>query len=186
MGKKANREVSVRETRMARDGWRLRIVGSGEEAPERLLPNPLNWRSHPQDQQAALEGVLDEVGWVQQVLVNKRTGHLLDGHLRVSMALQRKEAAVPVLYVDLSEEEEALVLATLDPLSSMAAPDAEKLRELLEHISTEEQAVQAMLSRLAEHAGIGAPEIDFKEYDESVAEEVDYVECPNCGHKWPR
>ena len=27
---------------------------------------------------------------------------------------------------------------------------------------------------------------DFKEYDESVADEVEFIECPNCGHKWPK
>jgi hypothetical protein len=30
------------------------------------------------------------------------------------------------------------------------------------------------------------PEVDFKEYDESVADEVQYCECPNCGHRFPK
>ena len=30
----------------------------------------------------------------------------------------------------------------------------------------------------------GIPE--FKEYDESVANEVEFLECPHCGHKWPK
>jgi hypothetical protein len=34
-------------------------------------------------QEAALAGILGQVGWVQQVLVNRRTGHVVDGHLRV-------------------------------------------------------------------------------------------------------
>src|SRR5690606_4570024 len=54
--------------------WQNRIVGSGEEAPDQLLANPANWRIHPQAQQDALAGVLSEVGWVQQVIVNQRTG----------------------------------------------------------------------------------------------------------------
>jgi ParB-like chromosome segregation protein Spo0J len=166
--------------------WRLRIVGSGEEPPDQLLPNPLNWRTHHLEQQEALEGVLKEVGWVQQVVVNKRTRHLLDGHLRVSMARERGETKVPVLYVDLSPEEEAMVLATLDPLSSMATVDQDKLRELLEGIDAQEQAVREMLSRLAEEVGIAAPDVEFKEYDESIEGEVEYAECPNCGFKWPK
>jgi len=28
--------------------------------------------------------------------------------------------------------------------------------------------------------------IEFPEYDESVADEVEYIECPECGHKWPK
>ena len=30
------------------------------------------------------------------------------------------------------------------------------------------------------------PAPDFKEYDESVADDVEFIECPNCGHKWPK
>jgi hypothetical protein len=98
--------------------WRNRIVGSGEEAPDQLLANPANRRIHPKAQQDALAGALDAVGWVQQVLVNRRTGFVVDGHARVALALSRGEATVPVLYVDLAPEEEALVLATLDPIGA--------------------------------------------------------------------
>jgi hypothetical protein len=64
--------------------WRSRIVGSGEEAPDQLLANPRNWRIHPRSQQRALETVLDRVGWVSEVLVNRRTGHLVSSTPRVS------------------------------------------------------------------------------------------------------
>ena len=57
--------------------WRNRILGGGEEAPDQLLANPTNWRIHPEAQQDALAGALDAVGWVQQVLVNRRTGSSL-------------------------------------------------------------------------------------------------------------
>jgi hypothetical protein len=95
--------------------WRNRITGSGEEAPDQLLANPANWRLHPKAQQDALAGALDQVGWGQQVLVNRRSGFVVDGHARVALALSRGEATVPVLYVDLEPQEEALVLATVDP-----------------------------------------------------------------------
>jgi hypothetical protein len=72
--------------------WRNRIVGTGEEAPDRLLANPRNWRLHPSSQQEALASVLDDVGWVGQVLVNRRTGMLVDGHLRVELAQRRRRA----------------------------------------------------------------------------------------------
>ena len=66
--------------------WRNRIVGTGSEPPERLVANPLNWRIHPPRQHAALAGALASVGWVQQVVVNRRTGFVVDGHLRVALA----------------------------------------------------------------------------------------------------
>lgn len=134
--------------------WRNRIVGVGEEAPDQLQANPLNWRLHPKHQQEALTGILDDVGWVQQVIVNRRTGNLIDGHLRVMLALRQNAASVPVLYVDLSPEEESLILATLDPIAALASPDAQKLDELLREVGTDSPAVQTMLDKLAEKAGI--------------------------------
>jgi len=128
--------------------WRNRIVGTGEEAPDQLLANPRNWRIHPAAQQGALASVLDDVGWVGQVLVNRRTGHLVDGHLRVELALSRQEPSVPVTYVDLSESEEALVLASLDPLAAMAVADAGELRELLEGVTISNDDLAAMLATL--------------------------------------
>ena len=112
------------------DRWQNRIVGEDVVDADQLLANPTNWRIHPKHQQAALAGVLDNVGWVQRVIVNQRTGHVIDGHLRASLAISRGEQ-VPVIYVDVDEDEERLILATLDPLAAMAATDAEMLEDLL-------------------------------------------------------
>ena len=130
-------------------GWRDRIMGSGEEAPDQLLANPANWRIHPKAQQDALAGALDAVGWVQQVLVNRRTGFVVDGHARVALALSRGEPTVPVLYVDLDPGEEALVLATLDPIGAMAGRDDEKLKALLADVTVDDAGLLALLGDLA-------------------------------------
>src|SRR5437899_2573778 len=84
------------------------VDGSGEEDPAQLVANPSNWRTHPAAQRAALRGSLDTVGWVAQVMVNRTTGDVVDGHARLEEALSRREATVPVVYVELSAEEEAL------------------------------------------------------------------------------
>ena len=42
------------------------------------------------------------------------------------------------------------------------------------------------LSDLGQQWADGAPDVDFKEYDESVENEVEYLTCPECGHKWPK
>jgi len=125
--------------------WRNRISGYGEEAPDQLLANPANWRVHPKFQQDALAAILDEVGWVQDVIVNKTTGYVVDGHLRVALALSRGESSLPVKYVELSEEEEAKIIATLDPLSTLAIADADILAELLTKVATESAAVQTLI-----------------------------------------
>lgn len=113
-------------------GLRSRIVGEGEEAPDQLLANPLNWRTHPKHQADALEDLLKQVGWVRRVIVNRRTGHIVDGHLRVQVGLRRNEPSIPVIYVDLSEDEERLVLAVLDPIGGLAGVDQDLLDQAAE------------------------------------------------------
>jgi hypothetical protein len=145
----------------ANAGWRNRIAGSGEEAPDQLLANPANWRIHPKAQQDALAGALDAVGWVQQVLVNRRTGFVVDGHARVALALSRGEPTVPVLYVDLAPDEEALVFATLDPIGAMAGRDDEKLKALLADVTVDDAGLLALLGDLGGHepkAGLTDPD----------------------------
>src|SRR5215212_4347178 len=97
--------------------WNNRIVGHGEESPEQLAANPKNWRIHPERQQKVLEGAIKDVGYLRSVTVNKRTGYVLDGHLRVALAISSGQHAIPVEYVDLSEEEEAEALALIDPIA---------------------------------------------------------------------
>ena len=147
--------------------WRSRIVGHAELRPADITTHPLNWRTHPRAQHAALTGVLDEVGWVQQVIINRRTGRLVDGHLRVEAAQRRGEPTIPVLYVDLDESEEALVLATLDPIAAMARADAELTSAVLEQAHTAVPEVEALLASVARQAeaalsplrrGIGDPD----------------------------
>lgn len=137
---------------MSQIDYRSRIVGHGEESPEQLLANPANFRIHPKAQQDALAGVLEQVGYVQSVIVNQTTGHLIDGHLRVTLALRQEQATVPVVYVELSPEEEALVLATFDPISALAVTDTEKLTELLQDVSVSNPAIESMLNELAGNA----------------------------------
>jgi hypothetical protein len=82
-------------------------------------------------------------------MVNHRTGFVVDGHARVEEALTKGEAMVPVLYVDLSPEEEVIVLATLDPIGAMADTDEAKLRELLADVAVDDAGLAALLGTLA-------------------------------------
>lgn len=112
------------------EAWRSRFVRESVEDAADLVANPDNWRQHPPAQRDALEHVLARIGWVQRVIANDTTGHVIDGHLRVELAAERAEQ-VPVVWVQLTPEEEAIVLATLDPLAAMATTDTDRLRELV-------------------------------------------------------
>jgi DNA modification methylase len=118
--------------------------------------------------------VLKEVGLVQNVVANRTTGHLVDGHLRVMLAMRENQPVVPVTWVELSEEEEHLILAALDPLAAMATADAGALDALLSSVQSGEEAVQAMLAELAESAGLYGPDEDESDAEPQIdrAEEL--------------
>ena len=137
--------------------WRNRIVGYGVEDADQLLANPANWRIHPKYQQDALKGILNDVGWVQNIIVNRTTGHVIDGHMRAAVAISQG-AQVPVTYVELTEAEERLMLAVLDPISAMAVTDGDKLADLIRELDAQPLPVsedsQSVIDALADDTPI--------------------------------
>lgn len=130
---------------------RDRIVGLRRVRADKLLPNPKNWRRHPKAQGEALEGLLAEIGYADALLVRETPDGLMliDGHLRAETT---PKANVPVLVLDVTEEEADKLLLTLDPLAAMAEMDGAATQALLEGVETESEGVRAMLAGLQDEA----------------------------------
>jgi DNA modification methylase len=114
-----------------------------------LLANPRNWRRHPKQQIDALRGLLDEVGFADALLARELEDgrlELVDGHLRRDTM---PDAILPVLVLDVTEEEAAKILLTLDPLAAMAQSDTERITALLQTVRTDSGAVEQLLRRTA-------------------------------------
>lgn len=123
--------------------------------PEELTDNPSNWREHEPAQIDALNAILDEVGWAGAALYNERTKHLIDGHCRKKIPDHLLvDGKMPVLIGDWSEEEEKKILATFDPIGSMASANKDALGKLLFDFQTDNPALRAMLESLANQNGI--------------------------------
>jgi hypothetical protein len=167
--------------------WRSRIVKYGKIRAGDITPHPQNPRRHPQLQREVVAASFDELGQIAPILINARNGYLVDGEERSWLALgQGDDVEVDAIWVDLSEEEHNKALVYFDATGDLATYDAERLALLLADVNSPSSAIQQMISELAENAGVIPPNIDFKEYDESVADEVQYCTCPNCGHKFPK
>lgn len=113
-----------------------------------LVPNPRNWRTHPRVQRDALNGVLSEIGYADALLARELPDGrlmLIDGHMR---AATTPDQMVPVLVLDLNEEEGDKLLATLDPLTAMAETDNGKLDDLLKVVRTDNDNLQGLLDSL--------------------------------------
>lgn len=154
--------------------WENRIVGSGVKPASQFIANPLNFRTHPQTQRDAVTASITTLGWLQQVIVNRRTGYLIDGHERVMNAMQHDDQDVPYIEVDLSPSEERLALATFDPIGEMATVDSEILDQLLRDVSTGEPALQELLTEVAKDAGLDySAALDDDDESDDGAEEQD-------------
>ena len=148
-----------------------------------LKQNPKNWRRHPETQSKALKGVLDEVGYADAVIARETPDGLMliDGHLRKEVSPDQE---LPVLVVDLTENEADIMLATFDPLSALATTDSEKLESLMQDLKCGNSAVQEMISDLAEQEGRIALNTfqEPQEFDEDIPS--GHHKCPKCGHEF--
>ena len=126
-----------------------RIVGHEMVQLDQLLAHPNNWRRHPKYQQDALAGLIDDIGFIRSVLVNKTTGTVIDGHLRVALASRSGVQELPVEYIELTEEQEIKALALLDPIAAMADTDRSKLAEILSMIDAQEERIRSALHYVA-------------------------------------
>ncbi len=136
-----------------------------------LRPNPRNWRSHPPEQQDALQGVLAEIGYADALLARELEDgelELIDGHLRAETT---PDTDVPVLVLDVDREEADKLLLTLDPLAGMAGVSAEQLDALLADAEFQSQQVDAMLDGLRKEADKAVAALEDGFPDEVVVPE---------------
>jgi hypothetical protein len=154
-----------------------------------LRPNPKNWRTHPKEQADALRGTLAEIGFAEAIVARELpdgTLEIIDGHLRAETAANAK---VPVLVLDVTEEEADKLLATLDPLASMATVDSDKLAELVASIEIDSEALKAAVDELMlAHGPIPDKHRDQRTINrggevELASEDFEH-KCPRCGFEF--
>jgi hypothetical protein len=130
--------------------FRNRIVAHVTVRAGDLVPHPNNWRLHPPDQRRALADSLAELGDIRSLLGYRLPDgriQLIDGHLRRDLDPER---TVTVELVDLSEEEAAKALLTLDPLAALAETDAKAVQTLRAGLRTESETLRGLWQALAQ------------------------------------
>ena len=127
-----------------------------------IQANPKNWRKHPQRQRAAMEAMLQKIGYADALLAREEDGQLLliDGHLRSDIS---GDDMVPVLVLDVDEREADELLATLDPLSRLADTDEFQLESLLMSLS-DDASLRSVLGHIGEEYGLDLS-LDMSDFD---------------------
>ena len=151
--------------------WRSKIVGHEKVQAGQLMANPFNHRRHPEKQRKVVAASINELGFIKSVIVNKVTGHIVDGHERVMQALGvGEETLVDVEYVELSPEDEKKALLVLDASSELAEVDASSLDQLVKDCAFD----MGVLDDLAKEMLADFPMVD----DEPKITEDDIPEPP--------
>jgi len=99
-------------------------------------------------------------------------------------AIEHGEALVPVDYVELTEEEERLVLATYDPISAMAETDRAMLEDLLKDVGEQDSALQDMFNDMLDGDVVGGVELEDGLTDPDDTPDVEEDAISKTGDVW--
>ena len=159
--------------------------------PRTLQPADYNPRKMSEHDGNNLIRSLKNYGVIENVVVNRRSGNIVSGHMRVQSAIKAGIPAVPVHYIDVDDVTERQINLTMN--RTRGEWDDQGVAELLAYLATQDADLSLTGFQDAEIAhlmdgvcDVGLPNVTFKEYDEDVADSVEFHECPSCGHKWPK
>ena len=162
----------------------------------KITPQRRNANRHTQRGMQALERSLDADGWIGAITV-AADGETFDGSARVEKTAENGMLDNPIV-VETDGRRPVVVVRTDIPSAADPRGAAGLAANRVASLNLEwEPDVLAEVARdvdisplfypdeLAE-LSLPAPDVEFKEYDESVENDVTYCTCPNCGHKFPQ
>jgi hypothetical protein len=147
-----------------------------------LVINEKNWREHNTRQKDAMLELLSDIGYADALvayeLPNGRL-KLLNGHMRRDLT---PESIVPVLVLDVGEDEADKILATFDPISMMATTNRDNLKKLLDKLQINNYDMQSALRTMAADADKQRAATDPAARAESGGDEIPEMELEPLEH----
>lgn len=158
--------------------WSMRVVKLSD-----MKPMPDNARTMSDSSLAALEICVEEFGYVEPIVWNKRTGHIIGGHQRHSVLKDKGVLMATVVVVDIPEEQEAEANLSLNNPKIEGRWD-DTASALIEKVEEAEEGLFKALrmDKLRDALEQSPPERQESGLDGDI-EEYD-TECPCCGNKW--
>lgn len=157
-----------------------------------LIPLEDNPRKIEPANARALKASIERFGIVELIVWNKRTGHIVSGHQRCAVLQSMGVGEVPVIVVDMDDEEERAAAITMNNFA-IEGEFTNPINELLGSIREEDAQLYAELrmenlkddvSKLLDKVDSKSKDLDDK-INNAVEHTEEYdTECPCCGHKW--
>lgn len=164
---------------------------------DKINPAPYNPRKDltPDDPEyQKIRRSIEEFGYVDPLVWNKRTGNLVGGHQRLKVLKELGYQEVECSVVDLDPSREKALNIALNKIEGEW--DLPKLKDLLEELDTGEldieitgfdlDEIEKMMTAFRveeseeETYNAESPD-DFPSYDEDIETEH---KCPKCGYEW--
>lgn len=138
-----------------------------------------------------LKRSIEEFGYVDPIIWNKRTGRIVGGHQRLKILMEQGIDEIEVSVVDLDDVREKALNLALNKIEG--GWDIPKLKDLLEELDTGEIDIEITgfdmdeIERLmtsfptVEDGYHAESPDDFPSYDEDIETKH---KCPKCGYEW--
>jgi ParB-like chromosome segregation protein Spo0J len=154
---------------------------------DELVPYQRNPRTHSEEQIEQIAASIREFGFTNPILIDNKQG-IIAGHGHLAAAKELGLDKVPC--IDLShmtdEQKRAYIIAD-NKLTLNGGWNEDLLRlELtdLKELGTNLELTGFDTMELADI--MLGKDVEFKEYDESAADDVQLAICPKCGHTFPK
>ena len=162
-------------------------------AIERLVKHPDNPRLHPDANRKAIKGSLKRYLQRKPVVVNLTADGLRieAGH---GVFTEMLEAGALYLAVTICEDDPITEMGYMiadNQTGDLSQNDNERLAPILrqlidageavEEVGWDEETIRGLLG-----SGDEDESVEGKEYGEDIENEVEFITCPACAHKWPK
>ena len=162
-----------------------------------IRPQRRNANRHTQRGMGMLEGSIEQDGWIGAI-TTAADGETFDGSARVEVTARMGMLDDPIV-IDSDGTRPIVVRRTDIPTADdprakrlglganwIAAKNLEWEPDVLAEVARDVDISPLFYPDELAELSLPAPDVEFKEYDESVENDVTYCTCPNCGHKFPQ
>ena len=166
--------------------WEIKVVPMCD-----IKPMPDNPRTISDSSLAALEASIARFGYVEPIVWNEATGHIVGGHQRYGILKGKGVQEATVVAVQFEEYAEFAANMTLNNPKVEGTWD-DPIVSLLQHLETEDDELFRSLRMDKLKAALDKPQPEDKGDDSPEGIEVEGDEeessfdtaCPCCGHEW--
>jgi ParB-like chromosome segregation protein Spo0J len=168
----------------------VKIINEATElvALDKLKPHPKNPR---QGDVGAIHVSIEANGFYGSVIAQKSTGHIIAGNHRYLAAKHANAEAIPVTWVDVSDEEAVRILLADNRTNDLATYNDDALAELLQDLIKQTGSLDGTgfdgndLDELL--ADLQVPDFEpGTEDDQGKLDQLEpkWVACPHCGKEF--